>query len=184
MNPLKKVTNLSLFNNFKNINIGKIKPYVYSFYLVLIISIFYNLYYGKRIIPGVTVAGINVGGMTFDKAKESLQEKESHISENLSFKEGSKVFLVKGDEIELEYDWETSVVSAFEVGRSGNIFIDTKDKIAGLFRKINIPASYTYDEDSLGIKISVVKNEINIEPKNSAFIKIDGVLSVSDSSKD
>ncbi len=183
MNPLKKVTNLSLFNNFKNINIGKIKPYVYSFYLVLIISIFYNLYYGKRIIPGVTVAGINVGGMTFDKAKESLQEKESHISENLSFKEGSKVFLVKGDEIELEYDWETSVVSAFEVGRSGNIFIDTKDKIAGLFRKINIPASYTYDEDSLGIKISVVKNEINIEPKNSAFIKIDGVLSVSDSSE-
>lgn len=181
MNPLKKVTNLSFFNIFKNINIGKIKPYVYSFYLILIVSIFYNLYYGKRIIPGVTVAGINVGSMTFDKAEESLREKEAHISKDLSFKEGSNIFLVKGDDIELEYDWESSVVSAFEVGRSRNFFVDTKDKIAGLFKNINIPASYTYDEDSLGIKISVVKNEINVEPKNSAFIKTDETLGASES---
>jgi len=179
----KKVTNFSLPNIFKNINVGKIKPYVYSFYLILIISIFYNLYYGKRIIPGVTVAGINVGGMTFDKAEEFLSEKESHISKDLSFKEGSNTFLVKGDEIGLEYDWESSVVSAFEVGRSGNFFIDTRDKIIGLFKNINIPASYTYDEDSLGIKISVVKNEINVEPKKSAFVKIDGKLGVSESSE-
>lgn len=183
MNPLKKVTNLSFFNIFKNINIGKIKPYVYSFYLILIVSIFYNLYYGKRIIPGVTVAGINVGSMTFDKAEESLREKEAHISKDLSFKEGSNIFLVKGDDIELEYDWESSVVSAFEVGRSRNFFVDTKDKIVGLFKNINIPASYTYDEDSLGIKISVVKNEINVEPKNSAFIKIDETLGASESSE-
>ncbi len=181
MNPLKKVTNLSFFNIFKNINIGKIKPYVYSFYLILIVSIFYNLYYGKRIIPGVTVAGINVGSMTFDKAEESLREKEAHISKDLSFKEGSNIFLVKGDDIELEYDWESSVVSAFEVGRSRNFFVDTKDKIVGLFKNINIPASYTYDEDSLGIKISVVKNEINVEPKNSAFIKTDETLGASES---
>lgn len=183
MNPLKKVTNLSFFNIFKNINIGKIKPYVYSFYLILIVSIFYNLYYGKRIIPGVTVAGINVGGMTFDRAEESLKEKEAHISKDLSFKEGSNIFLVKGDDIELEYDWESSVVSAFEVGRSRNFFVDTKDKIVGLFKNINIPASYTYDEDSLGIKISVVKNEINVEPKNSAFIKTDETLGASESSE-
>lgn len=183
MNPLKKVTNLSFFNILKNINIGKIKPYVYSFYLILIVSIFYNLYYGKRIIPGVTVAGINVGGMTFDRAEESLKEKEAHISKDLSFKEGSNIFLVKGDDIELEYDWESSVVSAFEVGRSRNFFVDTKDKIAGLFKNINIPASYTYDEDSLGIKISVVKNEINVEPKNSAFIKTDETLGASESSE-
>lgn len=183
MNPLKKVTNLSFFNIFKNINIGKIKPYVYSFYLILIVSIFYNLYYGKRIIPGVTVAGINVGSMTFDKAEESLREKEAHISKDLSFKEGSNIFLVKGDDIELEYDWESSVVSAFEVGRSRNFFVDTKDKIVGLFKNINIPASYTYDEDSLGIKISVVKNEINVEPKNSAFIKTDETLGASESSE-
>ncbi|HPD73816.1 MAG TPA: VanW family protein [bacterium] len=183
MNPLKKVTNLSLPNIFKNINIGKIRPYVYSFYIILIVSIFYNLYYGRRIIPGVSVAGINVGGMTFDKAEESLLEKESQVSKNLSFKKGSTVFLIRGDEIELEYDWESSVVSAFEIGRSGNFLIDTKDKILGLFKNINIPASYTYDEDSLGIKISVVKNEINVEPKNSTFVKTDGKLSTSESSE-
>ena len=183
MNPLKKVTNLSLPNIFKNINIGKIRPYVYSFYIILIVSIFYNLYYGRRIIPGVFVAGINVGGMTFDKAEESLVEKESQISKNLSFKKGPTVFIIRGDEIELEYDWESSVVSAFEIGRSGNFLIDTKDKILGLFKNINIPASYTYDEDSLGIKISVVKNEINVEPKNSTFVKTDGKLSTSESSE-
>lgn len=183
MNSLKKVTNPLLLNIFKNINIGKLKPYVYSLYVILIISIFYNLYYGKKIIPGVTVAGIDVGGMTFDKAEKSLIEKERGISKDLSFKEGSKVFLIKGDEIELEYDWESSTVSAFEVGRSGNFLIDTKDKIVGLFKKINIPASYTYDGDSLGIKISIVKNEINIESKNSTFVKTDGKLETSDSSE-
>ena len=126
---------------------------------------------------------MKVGGDNFYQAQKKLEEKESTISSDLQLTFEEKYFPIKGTELGLEYDWESSVVKAFEVGRSGNFFIDTKDKIFGVFKNITIPAFYNYDEDSLGIKISVIKNEINVEPVNSGFILVDDNLEITPSSK-
>ncbi len=183
MNLWTKVTDLSFFNTFKNLNLKKIKPYILFIYGIFILGIFYNVFFARKIIPGVTVAGVKVGGDNFYQAQKKLEEKESTISSDLQLTFEEKDFPIKGSELGLEYDWESSVVKAFEVGRSGNFFIDTKDKIFGVFKNITIPAFYNYDEDSLGIKISVIKNEINVEPVNSGFILVDDNLEITPSSK-
>ena len=165
-----------------NSKIQKAKPYIFVLYGLLIIAVVFNLIYAKKIIPGVKIAGINVGGMTFESAKKVLEENEKNISEELKLKFEDKEFPLKRNDIGLTYDWEDSVVRCFDVGRSGNFFIDTKDKIFALFKGLSIPASYDYDDDSFGIKLSVIRREINLEPQNSKFYLEDGKLSISPSS--
>jgi len=165
-----------------NSKIQKAKPYIFVLYGLLIIAVVFNLVYAKKIIPGVKIAGINVGGMTFESAKKVLEENEKNISEELKLKFEDKEFPLKRNDIGLTYDWEDSVVRCFDVGRSGNFFIDTKDKIFALFKGLSIPASYDYDDDSFGIKLSVIRREINLEPQNSKFYLEDGKLSISPSS--
>jgi len=165
-----------------NSKIQKAKPYIFVLYGLLIIAVVFNLIYAKKIIPGVKIAGINVGGMTFESAKKVLEENEKNIPEELKLKFEDKEFPLKRNDIGLTYDWEDSVVRCFDVGRSRNFFIDTKDKIAALFKGLSIPASYDYDDDSFGIKLSVIRREINLEPQNSKFYLEDGKLSISPSS--
>jgi len=165
-----------------NSKIQKAKPYIFVLYGLLIIAVVFNLVYAKKIIPGVKIAGINVGGMTFESAKKVLEENEKNISEELKLKFEDKEFPLKRNDIGLTYDWEDSVVRCFDVGRSGNFFIDTKDKIVTPFKGLSIPASYDYDDDSFGIKLSVIRREINLEPQNSKFYLEDGELSISPSS--
>ena len=165
-----------------NSKIQKAKPYIFVLYGLLIIAVVFNLIYAKKIIPGVKIAGINVGGMTFESAKKVLEENEKNISEELKLKFEDKEFPLKRNDIGLTYDWEDSVVRCFDVGRSGNFFIDTKDKIVTPFKGLSIPASYDYDDDSFGIKLSVIRREINLEPQNSKFYLEDGKLSISPSS--
>ena len=165
-----------------NSKIQKAKPYIFVLYGLLIIAVVFNLVYAKKIIPGVKIAGIDVGGMTFESAKKVLEENEKNISEELKLKFEDKEFPLKRNDIGLTYDWEDSVVRCFDVGRSGNFFIDTKDKIVTPFKGLSIPASYDYDDDSFGIKLSVIRREINLEPQNSKFYFKDGKLSISPSS--
>ena len=165
-----------------NSKIQKAKPYIFVLYGLLIIAVVFNLVYAKKIIPGVKIAGINVGGMTFESAKKVLEENEKNISEELKLKFEDKEFPLKRNDIGLTYDWEDSVVRCFDVGRSGNFFVDTKDKIVIPFKGLSIPASYDYDDDSFGIKLSVIRREINLEPQNSKFYLEDGELSISPSS--
>ena len=165
-----------------NSKIQKAKPYIFVLYGLLIIAVVFNLVYAKKIIPGVKIAGIDVGGMTFESAKKVLEENEKNISEELKLKFEDKEFPLKRNDIGLTYDWEDSVVRCFDVGRSGNFFIDTKDKIVTPFKGLSIPASYDYDDDSFGIKLSVIRREINLEPQNSKFYLEDGKLSISPSS--
>ena len=181
MNARERIAEFVSKLGIENIDLRKVKPFVYSLYFLLILFTAYHFYYAKRIIPGVTVSGVNLGGMKFSKAKETLEQNSLGINEEISLKYEDKGFSIKSTDIGLEYDWEDSVVRAFEVGRLGNFLIDTKDKLAGLFGGVTVSPSYDFDNDSLGIKISIMKGEINIEPVDSDISLIDDELIVTPS---
>ncbi|MBW6441412.1 VanW family protein [Patescibacteria group bacterium] len=175
---LQKPSEIISNSKLKNINPQKAKKILIIFYAFLFMAILYHLIFARRIIPGVRVAGVRVGGMEFSQAKKTLEKNLDGIDGDLKMIFEDKEFLIRKEDIGLSYDWENSVVSAFEVGRSGNFFVDTKDKFIGLFGSLNIPASYDFDADSLGMKLSIIKSEINIEPLQSGIELMDGELEI------
>ena len=165
--------------NLKNINPEKVKNVLLILYSVLLLSTIYHFIYAKRIIPGVKVAGVRVGGMTFSQAKDALVAHEKTSPKELKLKYDNKEFIIQPGDIGLIYDWDATVSRAFEVGRTGNLFSDTKEKIAGVFKSLVVPASYDYDDQALGVKFSIIKGEVNMETKDAGVVLSDGKVVVS-----
>jgi len=144
------------------------KPVLYTLASMLFISTGYHLYFAKKIIPGVTLANVQIGGLTYTQALEKVVQKESQTKKELNLwtqkalQSQGKSYQIKASDIELKYDWEAGVTRAFEVGRTGNLFIDTKDKIAGFFKPLKLNTKYSYNKDLLGSKVAEIRSEVNI----------------------
>lgn len=139
---------------------------------LFVLSIGYHLYFAKKIIPGVELASINIGGLTAQQALEKTAEHESQTEKTLKlWAENGKVYQIKSEDIDLKYDWPAGVTRAFEVGRTGNFFVDLKDKLAGLVKPLKLSAKYSYDKDLLGGKVAEIRSEVNI-PSVSAKIAL------------
>ena len=183
MNVQEKINEILSNSGIKNIDPKKFKIFLIIFYVLLALIIGYHSFYAKKIIPGVMIVGTDLGGMNFSKAKELLEQRDSVIEKELKLKFEGKEFFIKDNETGLEYDWEDSVVRAFEIGRSGNFLLDTKNKILGLFTDVSVCPSYDFDNDSLGIKLSIMKSDINIEAVRSKIAFIEGELQITKSDK-
>jgi vancomycin resistance protein YoaR len=179
---LPKIQNKPFGENFKNINLKKLRPFLLVFYGVLLISIAYNVYYARKIVPGVKISGVNIGGLTFNQAKDILQNIEAETDKNLKFKFENNEYFINGEDISLKYDWDYSISKAFEYGRSGNFIKTSWDKLKALVAGEDILAFFDYDEESLGMKMSIIKNSINTDPQESGFHFVNGKIEIIPSS--
>ena len=89
----------------------------------ILILFFYTalgvLYFGK-VFPGVTVMGIDVGGMTRAEAVGLLESRITYPKQGLiAFEDQGKVWTHTPEEVGLYLDYSASVNQAYHVGRSG-----------------------------------------------------------------
>ncbi len=161
------MTKIPLYKIKELITFERIKSTIYVLYFLLFISVVFHFSYARRIIPGIKIGSVRVGGMTYLQAIKTLEEHEKTVSKELILKAEDREFIIKASDINLVYDWDASVSRAYEVGRTGNIFIDNKDKIAGFLRGLYIGAFYEYDDNLLASKFSLIKAETNIDAQNA-----------------
>ena len=148
------------------------KPTLYGLAAVLAASTVYHLYFANKIVPGVRLANVSVGGLSYKQALEKITQKETQTKKELNlWAQNGKTYQIKATEIELIYDWSAGVSRAFEVGRTGNFFVDTKDKLAGLIKPLKLNAKYSYNKDLLGGKVAEIRSEVNI-PSVSAKLAL------------
>lgn len=159
----------------------RVKQIIYVFFAFLLIVSIYHLVFAKRIIPGVHVGNVKVGGMTYLQAKKALEEYEKKQTKELIFKSEKREYKIVGSDLSLVYDWDASVSRAFEVGRTGNFFVDNKDKLAGLLRGLFIASFYDYDDEIAAAKFSLIKADANIEAQNSnVYFDASGNLAINE----
>ncbi|MBP7928120.1 hypothetical protein KAZ57_03165, partial [Patescibacteria group bacterium] len=61
----------------------RVAPYFFAF--LVLISI-YHVIFAKRIIPGVRIARVNIGGLTYRQAVDKLKNKEGLTQKTLTLK--------------------------------------------------------------------------------------------------
>ena len=141
----------------------------YPLSIILIGVSVYHLVFARRIIPGVYVGNVNVGGMTYSQAKGTLQDYINANIQPLILKYNTYTYSLDPKAISLQYSVDSSVTRAFEVGRTGNIIVDTKEKISGIVKRLQVKAFYEYDDASLNTKFSQIRGELNKPALNTAF---------------
>ncbi len=145
------------------------KKYYLAFLGILLFLSLYHIFYASRLIPGVMIAGEKLGGLTYSQAIKKLEEKDRLQDKSVTVSHTDKVYELQSSNLKLVYDWEATVNRAFEVGRTGNIYRDTKDKLAGLFKPLTIRAYYDFNEDSFNKFLSIIKGDINVQAQNAKY---------------
>ncbi len=139
----------------------------------------------NTIYPGISVDGINVGGLTKDEAMKVLEDVFLKDGEN------KKIILSKNDkewkfvysDIEAVKDWKSSAEEAFAVAREGkykerySIYNEVQKK------GFNVLANVIYNEKKLNSLIEKVEEEAFSEAKDSIIYRKDGKFVIEDEIK-
>ena len=100
---------------------------------------------------GVSIAGIDVSGLSKEDAKKKLEEKylESE-NEYINLKYKNYSYCIYIDQIEAKFDFDTAIEHAYNVGREGNVFqnyFKTKDLKNN--NPVNIEMNLSYNDEAL-----------------------------------
>ncbi|HEY4692179.1 MAG TPA: VanW family protein [Bellilinea sp.] len=106
---------------------------VTAFFLMVGIFIAgFQFWFGGRIYPGVTVAGVPVGGLSPADAAGEIQARISFpTSGKILLQDGEAVWVVTPQEVGLFLDPGASAASAFDYGRSGSLMSRLQAQFAG-----------------------------------------------------
>ncbi len=134
-------------------------------------SIEYNdSYFSDRILEGVTVSGIDVGGMTVEEAKQYLS---GNVSYNIKLSEilirfEDKSWLLGKDVLKLTVDVDHAAKQAYRVGRFGTDQerTDALQKLKN-GEKIDISATIMSEPELVMAELNKIKAEVDIKKKDA-----------------
>ena len=107
----------------------------------------YQLLYAGRIFPGVSVAGVDVSGMTPSDAAVKLNGALSYpISGKVLFRDGDKAWVASPAELGMVFDPSSSAVTAYDVGRSGGLFGALAGQIRARGNGVFVPPVIIFDQ--------------------------------------
>lgn len=115
----------------------------------------------EKIISGVNIKGINVSGMTRDEAYQKVQsaiDAKLSTAFDLVYKDSRTTIIP--EQFEASFDVDNSVNTAFERGRSGNIFRNNYEILGSLLFKVNINPSFSYNEEAIDKLIEEIQTNL------------------------
>lgn len=146
------------------------------FFLVGIVAA--NSYYTFKnvIYNGVNVAGVSVGGLTQEEAKERLDYEIEKIYSQpvLKLKYGEQDWDIKKEDIDFQINGEALLDNAYKVGREGTLVDKVQDIFFSFQKGYNIDLIVTYDEKKIAKIITDISTSLNKKPIDANIKIIDG----------
>ena len=108
------------------------------------------LYPGKGIAKGISVNGINIGGMSIEEAESAIDKIDDVSDMQITIKDGAgNDYTFSASDAELSKDAKKTVEKAYKLGRDGGLANDTATLIKLLFSPVDIPYSFDYNDEKL-----------------------------------
>jgi vancomycin resistance protein YoaR len=140
-----------------------------------LIPVIYSTAYNGRIFPGVSVAGIGVGGLTVDDAARLLATKLTYDQQGkIYFQDGSTIWQVTPRDLGLMLDVQSSAQAAYDIGRSRDPFTRLSQQWSAQRVGFNIAPFAIYNEQIAQAYLQAVAAEID-RPVVDASLEISGL---------
>ena len=150
---------------------------------LLIISVIFSLINinNENILNNVSIIGIDVSNMSQEKAKEAISEVvNAKLTEEMILKKDDYETSLNANQISAQFDVETAVSEAFNIGRDGNIITNNYGILSTWLFGRNIECNFNYNEEVLDKKIddvqaklpgAVVQSSYYIEDEDLIIVK-------------
>lgn len=144
------------------------------FVLLIIWTLGYQLLYAGRIFPGVSVAGVDLSGLSRDEAAVKLNETLSYsITGKILFRDGEKAWMASPAELGMVFDPSSSAVAAYKLGRSGGLFGALSGQMHAAGGGVSIPPAVVFDQRVAYQYLSQISSQIN-QPVVEASLNLEG----------
>ena len=142
--------------------------------LLLIVNLVFSAVYSNRVLPGVSMNGVQLGGLSLDQAT-------SEIARSIRFTETGSVLLLANEkswaaapvQLGVYLDPIASAKSAFAVGRRGSVDSILLQRFASLNEGTEVFPTFIYDQKAAISFLNQVAVEIN-QPIREASLGLQG----------
>lgn len=148
-------------------------------FLAVLVSIIFSLINlnNTKIMKGVSIKKIDVSGLTIEEAKQKLNEiVKLELEKNIELKYKDFEMTISPEQIEMDYDIESAVQEAYEVGRKENIILNNYDILNALLIKKNIEPKFSYNEEKMDELITDISKKLPDSVAESAYYIEDNYL--------
>ena len=142
----------------------------------------YSILNKANIYNGVKIEGIDVGNRSKDNAEKYLKSKFNKETENpeILFIASNYSKTIKYKDLGIKYDYNKMIQEAYNVGRTGNVFVRLKDIMDISFNDKNIELKFIKDDEILSQALEQINLESSIDKKDATIRYSDGKFIVTD----
>jgi vancomycin resistance protein YoaR len=115
--------------------------------VILTWTLGYQLVYAGRIFPGVSVAGVDLSGLSPSDAAVRLHEMLSFSTNGkILFRDGERAWIATPAQLGMVFDPSSSAVTAYRLGRSGGLFGALAGQIRAGGAGVSVPPVIVFDQ--------------------------------------
>jgi vancomycin resistance protein YoaR len=161
----------------------KIRVLVVSFCVLIVFLsgsvLAFELYYADRIYPGISVWGVDVGGMRLDEAVAALEDGLGFDAPMVALYGPDRSWSVRSTDLGLRFDPRATLAPAYDLGRgqssswAGNLLTHVRLMIYGA----DFPPVVVYDERIARLYLETLAEQVGI-PSTDATLSLDGITPV------
>lgn len=123
-----------------------------------------------RIMPGVSVSGVDVAGLTPQQATDKLRSALPDVSAGaLTLTVGTVEQRIGYSEIGRQYSFADSIQTAMSVGREGNPLDQLGQQLRTMFGGVTITPAVEYDQQELADRVQAVVARAEVTPVNASI---------------
>jgi lipoprotein-anchoring transpeptidase ErfK/SrfK len=120
------------------------------------------------IAEGVTVAGVDVGGMKADEARQAVARRlDEPLGEPISVARAGRRFNLSAEDAGVHADIGAMVDEALDASRDGSIFTRVSRDLTGGEENVRVAARISYDQDAVNALVARVRKQMNRPAKNA-----------------
>jgi vancomycin resistance protein YoaR len=133
------------------------------------------LVYTDEVHAGVSVSGVDLGGMTNGEASAALTRLVDSAGA-VTLRSGDKTWAVTPGDAGTAMDVKGPVAQAMAVTRAGNFFGDVVTRFKLYFYRRNLPLTGTIDQAKIDALLSGVAKELHVTPVNAGLAIQNGAI--------
>jgi vancomycin resistance protein YoaR len=147
---------------------------------VLVWVIGYQMFYAGRIFPGVSVAGVDLSGLSPNEAVLKLDQTLSYPKTGkVLFRDGDRSWLASPNELGMVFDPSASALAAYHYGRTGGLFGALAGQISARGFGADVPPVVIFDQRVAYTYLQNISMEVN-QPVVEASLRVEGTNVVSE----
>jgi vancomycin resistance protein YoaR len=143
--------------------------------LLLALATSYQMRYSGKIYPGVSVAGLDLAGLTVFEATDRIaQQVEFPLDGRIAFQDSATVWMASPLELGLYLDAESSARHAYNIGREGNLLKRIIDQFWARTQRTDYAPYFVYDESRALEYLERIASQVD-QPVVEASLGLNGV---------